>query len=126
MDTYRRPTHTRDLRENRRVILAHGEATGHAHEVVLAIDPDHATLSPAEFFEEPTGRRVLLIDRPCQLRHEEHAAIALNPATHAQVRQGDVLLEPIGRGAWEVIRQREYAPRAVEHRSRRRFRYVRD
>lgn len=110
MKSYSKPAKTTDLREARRIILAHGEVTGHAHEVCSAVDLE---MPAAEFFEEPKGRRVLLVTRPCQLRHQEHAPIALDPAAPVQARQGDVLLNPIGVGAWEVIRQREYAPDAI-------------
>lgn len=100
-----------DLREQGRVILAHGEITGHCHEV-LSSDIGES-LPPADFFEEPDGRRVLFVTRPCVLHHQEHGAIALDPAAPVQARQGDVLLLPIGAGAWEVRRQREYAPAGI-------------
>lgn len=115
-DMYRRPKTATDLREAGRVILAHGEVTGHAHEVCDAsahLDPAEIEIPAAEYFEEPDGRRVLLVNRPCVLRHQEHGPIALDPAHPVQVRQGDVLLHPIGEGAWEAIRQREYDPAEV-------------
>lgn len=114
MKKYRKPAGTTDLREAGRVILAHGEVTGHCHEVLACADDVELDIPPAQFFEEPgTGRRVLLALRPCELRHDEHAPIALVPAKPTQVRQGDVMLQPIGGGAWEVIRQREYSPAAI-------------
>jgi hypothetical protein len=70
-------------RENDRVILAHGEATGHAH----AIASPFATL-----FETREGDRHLRVDAPCDLIHEEHAPV------------------PIAPGTYRVIRQREYRP----------------
>jgi hypothetical protein len=112
MNVYTRPPTTKDLREHGRIILAHGEMTGHQHEVVGAPD-DALDIPPADFFEEPDGRRVLLATRPCLLRHQEHAPIPLDPAKPMQVRQGDVLLQPIGDGAWEVKRQVEYHPVAI-------------
>ena len=72
--------------EGGRFILAHGEATGHAH--ALAAER-------AEFFQEPGGgRRFLLIQggEPAALTHEEHATVPLAP------------------GLYEVRRQREYRP----------------
>jgi hypothetical protein len=102
----------KDARENERIILAHGEVTGHAHEVVKD-DADLEQIPPAQFFEEPDGRRVLLVDRPCQLVHQEHGAIAIDPEVPQQIRQGDVFLNPIGKGAWEIVRQREYSPEAI-------------
>lgn len=113
MKMYTRSAQSKDLREAGRIILAHGEVTGHAHEVrAAASDMD---LPAADFFEEPDGRRVLLVTRPCVLRHEEHGPIVLDPTSPVQVRQGDVLLQPIGAGAWEVIRQREYAPDEIRN-----------
>ncbi len=86
----RMPTGT-DVRERGRVILAHGEVTGHAHEVVAAA-PSTDLAPPAQFFEEPDGRRFLFVERACVLTHQEHGTIALAP------------------GSYEVIRQREYSP----------------
>lgn len=91
-----RQRHGRDLREEGRIILAHGEVTGHCHEVV-AVDSDTGVMPPAAFFEEPDGRRFLIVDRPCALTHQEHGTIALTP------------------GCYEVVRQREYSPEAVRN-----------
>lgn len=105
----------KDLREGGRIILAHGEVTGHVHEITCSLgECGIGNLIPsAEYFEEPDGRRVLLVLSPCVLKHEEHGHIALDPEYPIQVRQGDVMLKPLGAGAWEVIRQREYSPEAV-------------
>lgn len=108
MNSYRKPTRTTDLREAGRIILAHGEVTGHCHAVEAEADTD--LMPAAQYFEEPEGRRVLLAWTPCSLRHPEHRPIRLDPGQGAQARQGDVFLDPIGTGAWEVIRQREYHP----------------
>ena len=116
MKSYVKPSETKDLRDNGRIILAWGESTGHHHAVVDASDiqdPAEIEIPAAEFFEEPDGRRVLLVNRPCLLTHQEHGPIALDPAKPVQARQGDVLLQPIGDGAWQVIRQREYSPEAI-------------
>ena len=72
-----------------RIVLAHGEATGHAH----AIRDDRATL-----FRDPHLAEVFLQvsgGAPVALEHEEHAAIALPP------------------GIYRVVRQREYQPGMV-------------
>jgi len=66
-----------------RLILAYGEATGHAH----AIDAP-----TAELLEASDGRRFLRTPERCRLAHEEHDAIEL------------------GAGWYELIRQREYEP----------------
>lgn len=104
----------RDLREHGRIILAHGETTGHCHEVIAGAESVETAIPPAQYFEEPgTGRRILMIAGPHILRHEEHGAITLDPAAPAQVRQGDVLLNPIANGVYHVIRQSEYHPEDV-------------
>ena len=104
---YRKPATGKDLREkNGLITLAWGEVTNHHHTIYADADTD--LLPDAEFFEEPNGRRVLLALKPCVLRHQEHGPIALDPANPVQVRQGDVLLAPIGIGAWSVTRQTEY------------------
>ena len=96
----------KNLSEQGRIILAHGEVTGHCHEVIAA-DPAIA-VPPAQFFEEPDGTRTLLVLEPCVLRHQEHAPIALDPTKPEQYRQGDVLLQPTAPGSWRVIRQAEW------------------
>lgn len=85
-----------------RVILAYGEVTGHAHEVVVAPTLESATaaealLPPAQLFEEPDGTRYLFVDRPCLLTHQEHGTIALSP------------------GCYKVTRQREYSPEEIRN-----------
>jgi len=82
------------------VILAFGEVTGHAHRVVAlgalgALEaPDRCSYgSPAaQLFNEPDGRRLLFVTRPCAVTHEEHGPIALQP------------------GVYRVTLQREYEP----------------
>ena len=68
------------------LVLAEGEATGHAH----AVRSKRASLHRLPDWEE----RYLVVEgtRPVALRHEEHDPIAIPP------------------GVWEVRRQREYNP----------------
>lgn len=74
-------------RERGAIVLAHGEATGHAHRID---DPD------AVLFEVPSRpARHLRLVRPSALLHEEHAPIEL-PA-----------------GLYKVRRQREYSPERI-------------
>lgn len=78
-------------RENGRVILAHGEVTGHAH----AISDSHA-----ELFTSPTHQGVTFLQIPeiaAALAHDEHATITLPP------------------GNYRVTRQREYSPEAIRN-----------
>jgi hypothetical protein len=73
--------------ENRRLILARGEVTGHHHSV---LEDD------AELIQE--GERMLLtVIRETHLQHQEHGAITLPPGTYI------------------VRRQREYSPEAIRN-----------
>jgi hypothetical protein len=83
--------HEQVARENGRVVLAHGEATGHAH----AIADERAAL-----FRDPQIAAVFMHvtgGAPVALEHDEHETIQIPP------------------GRYEVRRQREYAPGAVRH-----------
>ncbi len=76
-------------RENGRIILAHGEVTGHAH----------AILEPrASLVQDDSGVTYLEIaSAMAALQHEEHSAIDLP------------------KGFYRVIRQREYSPIAIRN-----------
>jgi len=74
-------------RDRGRVVLAYGEATGHAHAIS---EPGAELLSDAE-----VDRRFLVLAAQAVLTHPEHAPITL-PA-----------------GSYQVRRQREYTPEAV-------------
>jgi hypothetical protein len=75
---------------NHPLILALGEATGHAHAVVAHDDRGYLFLTEGEdqpdYLHLPYGGRVV---------HEEHATI------------------PLPEGWFKVVRQREYEPAAV-------------
>jgi hypothetical protein len=70
-------------RENGRVILAHGEVTGHAHAVDVEADPS------AAIFDSPEGDGsfFLRIGAATGLVHEEHARIDLAPGDYRITRQ---------------------------------------
>lgn len=81
-----------------RIILAYGEVTGHAHEVITTAPPVVGDPVPAQqLFEEPDGTRLLVVRGPAVLRHEEHAPLT------------------IAEGTYEVIRQVEYTPEAIRN-----------
>ena len=89
--------------EEGRVILAHGEVTGHAHEIE---SPQLAThYEVAEAMHElgdlddagPMSRTALEVDADTNLIHQEHAMI------------------PIQRGTYRVTRQREYTPSEIRN-----------
>lgn len=95
--TNRKPSRNAErITDKGRVILAYGEATGHAHEVVPVVD-NRDDVPPMELFQEPDGTRLLVIQKPSALKHEEHGAIDL------------------GLGGYEVRRQREYSPEAIRN-----------
>lgn len=90
--------HAKAITDNGRTILAYGEVTGHAHEVITDAPPLTGDDVPAQqLFEEPDGTRLLVVRGPATLRHEEHAPLSI-PA-----------------GTYEVIRQVEYHPEAIRN-----------
>jgi len=94
----RSPTESEVIRTGTRLVIAEGEATGHAHAVLA---------DEAELIESADGVLYLRVvsDDGAVLVHDEHDALALAP------------------GHYEVRRQREYAP---EPGSGERFRRVAD
>jgi predicted transcriptional regulator len=87
-----------------RVVLAAGTESGHAHEVVAAAAAaadaaagDADARPAAQLFEEPDGKRYLVVERTCVLMHAEHAPIAVAP------------------GCYRVTIQREYEPEGIRY-----------
>lgn len=86
-----------------RLVLAHGEATGHAH--AIAVDPapwaEEPDITQADvaavttLFEARDGRLYLKAQKAVDVVHEEHDTITLEP------------------GVYEVSRQREYSPEEI-------------
>lgn len=70
-------------RENGRVVLAHGEVTGHAHAIA---EPD------VEMYQGADGNLYIHVGTTATVRHEEHGTILLDA------------------GDYRVTRQREYSP----------------
>ena len=79
---------------NGRLVLADGEATGHAHAVPERRAGAHLFAGGALTRTSRAARYLLVKGEPAMLVHEEHDPIAV-PA-----------------GAYRVVRQREYEPRA--------------
>lgn len=65
-------------REAGRLVLAHGEVTGHAH-AVAEMD--------AEMFSERDGVLYLRCPSGATVKHEEHAAVVLEPGVYRVTRQ---------------------------------------
>ena len=68
------------------VILAHGEKTGHAHQIFDGF---------ASLYEAGDSRYLAVTGSVATLQHQEHAAISIQP------------------GVYEVRRQREYSPEEI-------------
>ena len=76
-----------------RIVLAHGEVTGHAHAIDVA-EAQEFTLKDAA----GVVRRFLKVfERGANVRHEEHATI------------------PLPAGIYEITQQREYSPEAIRN-----------
>ena len=78
-------------REDGKVVLAHGEVTGHAH----VIDSPDVLFLAADVDE--MADRFLRVEQECQVVHDEHDPVTLPP------------------GNYRVRRQREYAPEAIRN-----------
>lgn len=83
-------------RENDKIVLAHGEVTGHAH--AIAARGRKSTESTVTRQDAPLVVSTLEIaEALAELQHEEHATAKLE------------------QGHFEVIRQREYSPAAIRN-----------
>ena len=83
------PKGAKDITPQGRIVLAHGEVTGHAH----AIADAPAEVKPRLW--DAGAERFLQVVAPASLQHEEHAPIELPP------------------GNYQVIGQVEYAPEEI-------------
>lgn len=80
------PKCTKAEREGSRIVLAHGEVTGHAHAIH---EPS------VKSFVDQDGRLILDAPEGANVIHEEHSTITLPP------------------GKYRVIIQREYRPEGI-------------
>ena|SRR3990167_2652511 len=78
-------------RENGRLVLAHGEATGHAHVIKDGRAALFRDQKLAAIFMHISG------DGPVALEHDEHETVRIPP------------------GDYQIIRQREYSPEAIRN-----------
>lgn len=69
-----------------RVILAHGEVTGHAHEIAC---------DAADAWKQGVDTVAVVVKSPTKVTHQEHGPI------------------PLRRGTFQITRQREYSPEEV-------------
>ena len=86
------PKDATPVKNEGRIVLAHGEVTGHAHAVAVsdATEFSHADAAGAV-------RRFLQVVSSATVVHEEHAAI------------------PLPAGVYEIVQQREYHPEAIRN-----------
>lgn len=86
------PKGAQDVTPKGRIVLAHGEVTGHAHVI--------AEGQAREFSWADAGkatRRFLSVASTAHVAHEEHATI------------------PLPAGVYEIVQQREYTPEAIRN-----------
>jgi len=79
-------------KKSRRIVLAHGEATGHHHALELE--------DPADWWKRGEGlteEKFVKVKQPARVTHQEHSTINL-PA-----------------GTYRITRQREYSPEAIRN-----------
>lgn len=68
------PVKAKEIKPERsRLVLAHGEVTGHAHAIAVK------TKAPAVRYFDEGAERFIAIAENASLTHEEHGAILLNP-----------------------------------------------
>ena len=60
------------------VVLAEGEATGHAHRIRAR----SVALYPIDGSANDSGVRLLVVTRPVALRHEEHRTLTIPPGRY--------------------------------------------
>ncbi len=82
------PTGLRLQKASGRIILAHGEVTGHHH----SIDAD-----AADWWKGDGNEQYVEVKMPAEVVHQEHGAISILP------------------GKYKVRRQREYAPGTIRN-----------
>jgi len=75
-----------------RIILAHGELTGHHHSIVQELDSPAVTV-----WSDGEEDRFLNVLRECSLFHQEHSTITIPPGTYRVVRQREYRAPDISR-----------------------------
>lgn len=80
-------------RTQRRVVLAEGEATGHAHVIESPDVSLYEIVTEGDVAE--MRQRFLTVEAEVALVHDEHATITVEP------------------GIYEILRQREYMPQEI-------------
>jgi hypothetical protein len=76
------PSQAQEMSIPERLVLAEGEATGHAHAI-------QATPRQLEAYRD-RSLLYLEVKEPVTLRHEEHAPLRVEPGTYVVVRQREI------------------------------------
>lgn len=83
------PVDAKRLDQKERIVLAHGEVTGHAHAI--------HDLDSVDVFVAADGTMYLSVRKAAALKHEEHGTIMLQP------------------GKYKRVIQREYSPMEIRN-----------
>ena len=89
------PKGAKDVTPDDRIVLAHGEVTGHAHAVYEPLTKD-TPAGKARMWDAGAERFLQVVEHTA-LKHEEHATVPLPP------------------GVYKVTQQREYHPEAIRN-----------
>src|SRR5687767_10600532 len=83
IETTKTTARGKDAREKGRIILAHGEVTGHCHEVESTPDVTFEDVGTG------TAAKILRVmgRKPVMLRHQEHSPIEIDPGAYIARRQ---------------------------------------
>ncbi len=76
--TNKKPAGSKRKKENGRVILAFGEATGHHHSF---------SGGSVDLLDAPTGEMLLVVKNKSKLEHQEHGAIMHEPSVKQVIHQ---------------------------------------
>lgn len=87
--------------EGHRIVLMHGEATGHAHAIYDHVESPEAVVRKAirraQLYALADGTRYLEVTEPVTLRHEEHTAHQIPPGLYEVPIQVDMSTERLPR-----------------------------
>ena len=89
VETVAVPAEAKDMTPDDRIVLAHGEVTGHAHAIVR-------TKEPARYFDSDAERFLRVLEKTV-LTHEEHSAVILDRGIYKQAFQVEEKREEIKR-----------------------------
>lgn len=95
------PANAKQQKKSKRIILAHGEVTGHHHQL--------ETRDPADWWKE--GEIPATNEKPSQLAGELFVSL---PSGGVVTHQEHSKIE-LPKGKYRITRQREYSPEAIRN-----------